>query len=144
MEIITFCVRGCVCLWWLRDYIHDKSPQSYLTLCNPMDRSLPGSSVHWILQAKILEWVAAPSSKGSSQPRDQTQVSYVSCTGRCVLYNWSYLGISKESICLGTGSLNFCYSSKSVSFSFFIQDLHHTILNWAYIMFHGLPNRLTG
>ena len=42
-----------------------------------MDYSLPGSSVHEILQARILEWVAMPSSRGSSQPRDQTQVSCI-------------------------------------------------------------------
>ena len=45
------------------------------TLCNPMDCSPPGSSVHGILQARILEWVAMPSSRGSSQPRDGTHVS---------------------------------------------------------------------
>ena len=44
--------------------------QSCLTLCNPMDCSPPGSSVHGILQAGILEWVAMPSFRGSSQPRD--------------------------------------------------------------------------
>ena len=43
-----------------------------------MDCRPPGSSVRGILQARILEWVAMPSSRGSSQPRDQTQVSYVS------------------------------------------------------------------
>ena len=43
----------------------------------PIDCSLPGSSIHWILQARILEWVAMPSSRGSSQPRDWTQVSHV-------------------------------------------------------------------
>ena len=43
--------------------------QSCLTLCNPMVCSPPSSSVHWILQARILQWVAIPSSKGSSQPR---------------------------------------------------------------------------
>ena len=47
------------------------------TLCDPMDCSLPGSSVHGILQARILEWVAMPSSRASSQPRDQTQVSHI-------------------------------------------------------------------
>ena len=46
----------------------------------PIDCSLPGSSVHWILQARILEWVVMPSSRASSQPRDQTQVSHI--TGR--------------------------------------------------------------
>ena len=46
-----------------------------LTLCDPMDCILPGSSVHGIPQARILEWVAIPFSRGSSQPRDWTQVS---------------------------------------------------------------------
>ena len=48
--------------------------QSCLTLCNPMNCSPPGSSVCGILQARILEWVAISSSRGSSQLRDQTQV----------------------------------------------------------------------
>ena len=43
-----------------------KSPQSCLTLCDPMDCSPPGSSVHGILQARIFEWVAMPFSRGSS------------------------------------------------------------------------------
>ena len=45
-----------------------KVAQSCPTLCNPMDCSLPGSSVHGILQARMWEWVAVPFSKGSSQP----------------------------------------------------------------------------
>ena len=56
--------------------------QTCPTLCNPMDCSLPGSSVQGVLQARILEWVAIPSSRGSSQPRDQTHVSCGSCIGR--------------------------------------------------------------
>ena len=52
--------------------------QSCLTLCDPMDCSPPGFSVHGILRARMLEWVAMPSSRGSSQPRDRTQVSYIS------------------------------------------------------------------
>ena len=59
-----------------------KSFQSCRTPCQPMDYSLPGSSVHGILQARILECVAMPFSRGSSQPRDWTRVSYVSWTGR--------------------------------------------------------------
>ena len=47
------------------------------TLCDPTDSSLPGSSVHGILQARIPEWIAVLSSRGSSQPRDQTQVSLI-------------------------------------------------------------------
>ena len=45
--------------------------------CDPVDLSLPGSSVHGISQARILEWVAILSLKGSSQPRDWTQVSCI-------------------------------------------------------------------
>ena len=55
------------------------SLQLCLTLCNAMDCSPPGSSLHGILQASILEWVAISSSRGSSQPRDQTPVSCISC-----------------------------------------------------------------
>ena len=47
--------------------------QSCLTLCNIMDYSLPGASVHGIPEARILEWVAIPFSRGSSWPKDQTQ-----------------------------------------------------------------------
>ena len=60
--------------------MHAKSLQSHPTLCHPMDRSPAGFSVHGILQARILEWVAMPSSRRSSQPRDQTHVSCISCT----------------------------------------------------------------
>ena len=66
--------------------------QSCLTLCDPMDCSPSGSSVHGILQARILEWVAMPSCRGSSRPRDQTQISYVCCVHRQVLYHWCPLG----------------------------------------------------
>ena len=50
--------------------------QSWPTLCDPTDCSLQGSSVHGILQARTLEWVAMPSSRGSSQPRDPAWVSH--------------------------------------------------------------------
>ena len=55
-----------------------KSLQSCLTLCDLMDCSLPGSSVHGILQAGILEWVVISFSRESSRPRDRTQASWVS------------------------------------------------------------------
>ena len=60
--------------------------QSCPTLCNPMDCSPPGSSVHEISQTRILEWVAIPFSTGSTQPRDWTRVS---CIGRWILYHWA-------------------------------------------------------
>ena len=53
--------------------------QSRLTLCDPMDCSPLGFSVHGILQARMLEWVAMPSSRGSSRPRDWTHISCSSC-----------------------------------------------------------------
>ena len=55
--------------------------QSCPTLCNPVDCSPPGFSLHGILQERILEWVAISFSRGSSQPRDRTQVSRIA--GRC-------------------------------------------------------------
>ena len=52
-----------------------------LSLCNPMEYSPPGSSVHGIFQVNILEWVSISSSRGPSRPRDRTQVSHIA--GRC-------------------------------------------------------------
>ena len=60
-----------------------------LTLGFPMDCSPPGSSVHGMLQARILEWVTISSSRGSSPPRDQTRISQGSCIGRQILYHWA-------------------------------------------------------
>ena len=57
--------------------VYTQSLQSYLTLCDTVDCSLPGSSVHGILQARILEWVTISSSRGSSPPRDRTLVSCI-------------------------------------------------------------------
>ena len=54
--------------------------------------SPPGSFIHGILQIRILEWVARPSSRGSSQPRDQTHSSYVSCIGIWSFYHEHHLG----------------------------------------------------
>ena len=62
----TFLMRTCLVL----------SRFSCFWLCDPMGHSLPCSAIHWILQARILEWVAVPSSRGSSWPGDRT---YHSC-----------------------------------------------------------------
>ena len=61
---------GCAC-------VPAKLLQLCLTLCDPMDCSLPGSYVHGIIQARILVWDAMPSSRGFSWPRDQTHISYI-------------------------------------------------------------------
>ena len=70
---------GCVC-------VHT-CVQSCPTLCNPMDCSPPGSSVHELFQARILEWVAISYSRGSSQPRDWICIPCVSGIGRWILYH---------------------------------------------------------
>ena len=75
---------------WVKDdtySIRAKLLQMCLTLCDSMDYSPLGSSIHGILQARILEWITIPSSRGSSQPRDQTPIYYVSCIGKWVLYH---------------------------------------------------------
>ena len=66
--------------------VRAKSLQPCLTLCDPADCSLPGSSVREILQARVLDWVAISSSRGSSLPMDWTCISYVSYNGWQVLY----------------------------------------------------------
>ena len=63
--------------------------QSCLTFRNPMDYSPPGSFVHGIFQARILEQVAIAYSRGSSWPRDQICISCISCRGRQILYHWA-------------------------------------------------------
>ena len=63
--------------------------QSCPTLCNPMDCSLPGSSVHGIFQAIVLEWIGISFSKGSYRPRDRTQVSRIV---NKMLYHLSHQG----------------------------------------------------
>ena len=68
--------------------------QSCPILCDPIDCSPPGSSVHGILQAIILDWVAIPLSRGSSQLRDRTCVS---CIGRQILDHLSHQG-SKDCV----------------------------------------------
>ena len=79
-----------VTLWLRKNLISMccvKSLQSHLTLCDSMDCSSPGSSVHGILQARVLEWFEMPFSRGSSQPTDGTHISYISCVGGQVLYH---------------------------------------------------------
>ena len=75
-----------------------KVAQSYLTLCNPMDYR-----VHGILQARILEWVAGPFSRGSSQPRDQTQAFHIAGFISVCLYSfwiYSFLILCVDSCCV--------------------------------------------
>ena len=74
------CVCVCVCAHSI--------DQSCLTLCNPMDCSLSGSSVQGSFQARILELVTISSSRGSFQSRDRICISCVSCISRQMFYHW--------------------------------------------------------
>ena len=74
--------------------VHAKLLHSCLTLCDPIDCSSPGSSVHGILQARILGWVAISFSRGSSRSRDRT---HVSCIGKWILYCWATRKAKKAS-----------------------------------------------
>ena len=77
MTLILFMIRCHACS------VMSDSMDSYAARSSP-----PGSSVLWISQARILEWVAISSSRGSSRLRDQTHLS-VSCIGRRILYHWA-------------------------------------------------------
>ena len=68
-------------MWGDETTLHLKWLQSCPTLCNPRGCSPPDTSVHGILQSRILEWFARPSFRGSSQPRDQTCIPYISWIG---------------------------------------------------------------
>ena len=82
-HLISECAKKakCVCV------VLCLADQSCPTLWDPMDCGPPGSSVRGILQARVLVWVALPSSRGSSWPRDWISISFISCIGRQVLYH---------------------------------------------------------
>ena len=121
-----------------------------------MDSDPAGSSVHGILQARILEWVAMPSSRGSSWLKDQTHVSYISCIGR-----WVFLPLAREpqshlnQICKGGWETDFSfpkteklYSEKTCQNNDFETSLTsvHTgnTCFFATTHTHGLPQWLSG
>ena len=86
--------------------------QSCLTLCDPVDYSPPGPSVNGILQARILEWFVVSSSRGSSRPRDWTQVSHIA--GRQILYHLSYHCVVYPSLELHMWRLLLCVCISSL------------------------------
>ena len=93
--------------------------QLCLTLCSPMDYRLPGSSVHGILQTRILAWVAIPFSRGSSQHRDQTWVSCIA--GRFLtIKSYTNSGLQNQGKNLGptvAGSLFHLYCSVALEYN---------------------------
>ena len=86
--------------------------RSCLTLCDPMDYSLPVSSDHGILQTRILEQVAISSSRGSSRSRDWTHVSYISCIGRQILYHQWQQGSPEHVMDTWIEGVLFCFWMK--------------------------------
>ena len=100
-----FCKKSVLCL----------VAQSCPTVYDPMDCSPPGSSVHGILQAGILEWVAMPSARGSSQPRDGSQVS-------CIAGGFFTIWATRESLVISlliTKGQDTFYKIKIISETFF-------------------------
>ena len=112
---------------------------SRVWLCDPMDCRLPGSSVHGIFQARLLEWIDIYISRGSSQPRNQTWVSHIAV--RCFII-WAtreralhllfqlYVLISVFNICISPGKVVFMLQviRKGKRLGFHImndQDIHH-------------------
>ena len=74
INIKDVCVCVCVCVC-----VRARALCSVMSLCDPMDYSPPGSSVHGVLQARIVGWFAISSSRGSSRSRDRTHSSCISC-----------------------------------------------------------------
>ena len=111
----------------VKGLLSEEVAQSCPTLCDPMDCSLPGSSVHGIFQARILEWVAISFSSGSSQPRDRTQVSRM--VGRC-FYCLSHQGSLQEQSGVVTHIRFFAFHKKAKNLPFwFFRKILHILLN---------------
>ena len=96
LKNISISARAYICVFFLSliavCLLPAKSSYSCTPLWDPMNHSPPVSSVHGILQARILKWAVMPFSRKSPQPRDQTRVSFVSCIGRQVHYLQRHLG----------------------------------------------------
>ena len=114
----------------------NSNPLQYSCLENPMDWSLPGSPIHGIFQARILEWVAISSSRGSSWPRDQT---HISCLDRRILYHrvtWEALA---SITCMNKKQQHPClFTSKEMSInskeiSLYRKEFMSTVRFWIFM-----------
>ena len=117
------CVCVCVCVY--NGYCFCcLVAKSCLTLWDPMGYSPPGSTAHEFSQARIPEWVAMPSSRGSSQPRDWTHVSWIAggfftiWATREALWNFSYLSFFIFFLVNLTEDFPFHWSFKDPTFGF--------------------------
>ena len=101
--------------------------QSCSTLCDPMDYSPPGLSVHGIFQKRILEWVAISFFRGSSHTRDWTCVFCIFCIGRSILYHWATMEAK--------------YQGSYVNYGFIATDDTHSPNQLCVICGSHLPNK---
>ena len=100
--------------------------QSCTTLCCPMDCSPPGSSAHGIFWARILKWDATSSSRGSSQPRDWTRISWVfrtaggffTISATCIIKKYQFLKLRNKEV---TFSLIVLHSAAKSKFCLFVE-----------------------
>ena len=113
----------------IKELVRVKVDQWCPTVCNPMNRSPPGSSVHGILQERIMEWVAIPFSRGSSQPRDWAQVSGIAGGFFTIWATWETMVKLRET--------HFISGAKEG----FSQKGH---LSWVEKQLLGLPQWLNG
>ena len=116
-----------------------------LTLCHPVDCGPLGSSVHGILQARIMEWVAISSSKGFSLPRDQTHISCVSCIGRWILHyctTWEVVKTIRNGLCGNYHEINYTtellHLCLSPPLSHYIKNISKKLWEWCCIKIHGV------
>ena len=126
------CMCVCVCVRWF-------VPHWVWFFCDPMDCSPPGSSVHRISQARILEWVAISSSSGSSQPRGWTCIS---CAGRRALHHWAIRSGIKGQGLEGTEQED-SYKVQSLSLAFSLDVLKKVMNEISWRVSYTLPTPST-
>ena len=121
-NVSDMCEHSYACLsvhQWATTMLYVLVSQSCPTLCNPMDCSPPGSSVHDILQSRILEWVTIPVSRRSSQPRDRT---WVSCIAGRFFTTWA----TREAPQLGCRECKYSTLQDNTKLLFRVTLLVHT------------------
>ena len=131
---VCVCARVCVCVC-ARMCVRWFVPHCLWFFCDPVDCSLPGSSVHRISQARILEWVAISASSGSSQPRDWT---HISCAGRRVLHHWAICSGIKGQHLEGTEQED-SYKAQSLSLAFSMDVLKKVMNDISRRVSYTLP-----
>ena len=114
-----------------------RSLQSCLTLCETVDHSPPGSSVHGVLQARMLEWVGMTSSRGSSWPRDGTRISCDSCTADRFFTAEPHTGEALDFFIL---CQSLSYVSRVDQWTNGVTSLHYSIYyHYSYVCPNALP-----